>query len=224
MTLSKRMASEPTWRRRTRETSTYPASARADRCLPRTESELSRLSRMSENGNHRTGESIAQICRRKGAWISSSTPLRSPFPCPRCTTRIASLRGEQAGRNDHSHGPTKSPAHKSRIAVAGEQLGTDRAADKHRDRDERHFSETPPRFLHVRTDDCRLGQRSLLTPEPGSGSRVGESDQVRLRRWSSRTRSQESPYRILRRPMGGTSVSSVVQRTCSRTMARRCGA
>lgn len=57
---------------RTRETSTYPAPASADRCLLRTESEISRLSRMSENGNHRTGESIAQICRRKGAWISSS--------------------------------------------------------------------------------------------------------------------------------------------------------
>jgi hypothetical protein len=50
----------------------YPASASADRCLLRTESEISRLSRMSENGNHRTGESIAHICRRKGAWISSS--------------------------------------------------------------------------------------------------------------------------------------------------------
>ncbi len=57
---------------RTRETSTYPASASADRCLLRTESEISRLSRMSENGNHRTGESIAHICRRNGAWISSS--------------------------------------------------------------------------------------------------------------------------------------------------------
>ena len=57
---------------RTRETSTYPAPASADRCLLRTESEISRLSRMSENGNHRTGESIAHICRRRGAWISSS--------------------------------------------------------------------------------------------------------------------------------------------------------
>ncbi len=57
---------------RTRETSTYPASASADRCLLRTESEISRLSRMSENGNDRTGESIAHICRRNGAWISSS--------------------------------------------------------------------------------------------------------------------------------------------------------
>ena len=57
---------------RTRETSTYPASASADRCLLRTESEISRLSRISANGNHRTGESIAHIWRRKGAWISSS--------------------------------------------------------------------------------------------------------------------------------------------------------
>ena len=57
---------------RTRETSTYPAPASADRCLLRTESEIPRLSRISENANHRTGESIAHICRRKGAWISSS--------------------------------------------------------------------------------------------------------------------------------------------------------
>jgi hypothetical protein len=56
---------------RTRETSTYPASASAERCLLRTESEISRLSRMPENGNDRTGESIAHIWRRNGAWISS---------------------------------------------------------------------------------------------------------------------------------------------------------
>ena len=67
---------------RTRETSTYPAPASADRCLLRTESEISRLSRMSENGNDRTGESIAHICRRKGAWISSSNAASLTLATP----------------------------------------------------------------------------------------------------------------------------------------------
>ena len=131
---------------RTRETSTYPASASAERCLLRTESEISRLSRTSENGNDRTGESIAHICRRKGAWISSSNTASLTVAMPESPTPIGSVRGEKTGRNDHSHGSTKSPTHESRIAVAGEQMGADHAADKHRDRDERHFGETPLRL------------------------------------------------------------------------------
>ncbi len=67
---------------RTRETSTYSAPASADRCLLRTESEISRLSRMSENSNDRTGESIAHICRRKGAWISSSNAVALTVATP----------------------------------------------------------------------------------------------------------------------------------------------
>ena len=131
---------------RTRETSTYPASASADRCLLRTESEISRLSRMSENGNHRTGESIAHICRRKGAWINSSNTASLTVAMPETPMPIGSVRGEQAGRNDHSHGCTKSPAHKSRIAAAGEQMGADHAADKHRDSDQREFGDAPFRL------------------------------------------------------------------------------
>ena len=72
------------------------------------------------------------------------TLLCSPLPRPRCTTPIGSLRGEQAGGNDQRHGCTQSPARKGRIAVAGEDMRADHAANQHRDRDERHFGDAPP--------------------------------------------------------------------------------
>ncbi len=115
---------------RTRETSTYPAPASAERCLLRTESEISSLSRMSENGNHRTGASIAHICRRKGAWISSSNAAS-------VTVAMPETYGADSKRSRRTCRPQPSPPRLHQIPSWQEPNYRDRRADGVRPRRQR---------------------------------------------------------------------------------------
>jgi len=56
---------------------------------------------------------------------------------------IGGVGSEQTRRDSHSHGCTKSPARKSRIAAGGEQMRADEAANNHRDSDQCEFGDVP---------------------------------------------------------------------------------
>ena len=65
--------------------------------------QIPKVSRMSENGNDRTGASIAHICRRKGAWISSLNAARLTAATSESAAPIGRVRGKQTGRDCHHH-------------------------------------------------------------------------------------------------------------------------
>ncbi len=101
---------------RTRETITYPASASAERCLLRTESEISRLSERQRTSTTARARASRKSVVATARGSTRQTLPRSRLPRSRAAMTIGGVGGEQTRRDGNSHRPAKSPDHNCRIA------------------------------------------------------------------------------------------------------------